>query len=220
MNVNLPARCASCGFSFLSGLVVTNNARNSVFANNSTSCPQCGGEADIQDVETDGEGNIYFVMRRAFSILRASTVNRSELERLREVLEQARAGKLTEKQVRSHAARINPSFRDLVVPKDAGDFWTIIGIIIAVIFFVLKMHDDPNIEVNETTINNYLQLTPIVQPFGRPAPSPSSSSQLQQKTIRKRIVSEQSVKVHPKGWKNSRCNCGSGKRSRDCCGRR
>ncbi|MCC6774229.1 MAG: hypothetical protein IT360_23795 [Gemmatimonadaceae bacterium] len=162
MQINLPAHCGTCGLRFPSGFVVSSNVRNSMFMHNVVRCPQCGGDAAIEDVAIDGEGNVHFI-RRAYSILNDAAVARSDLEQFREVLEAARSGNISTEEATRRAQSINPSFRELLVPKTAGDFWQLIGVVLAVVLFLLQCSSEETPALNQTIINNIqLDLTRFV----------------------------------------------------------
>ena len=190
-----------------------------MFTNNAISCPRCGGLAAIEDVATDDLGNIHPI-RRAFTILNDASVDRSELERLREVLEQARAGTLTAEQATARATSINPSFRELVVPSEAGAFWQIIGVLVAIILHLLQQNDGPKIEINQTIINNFAEQ--LNAPERQAAVAKTALPRMDDKPLKtaNRTLPKPSGKARTKGWKNSRCTCGTGLRSRECCGQR
>lgn len=218
-NVNLAARCGRCGHTFHSGIVIGPAVRSSVFANNSSTCPRCRAIAAIDDVAIDDRGNLHFI-RRAYAILRDPQVDASGLIRFKDLLEQAREGVITREEATKGAIAINPTFRDLLVPKSAGDFWQLVGVIIAIILLLLQFRDDAPPEINQTIINNITQQISVVAPPTQPPKSAKRNAARSRQPLPSAVKKMPRKPGTAKGWKNSRCKCGTGKRFRDCCGRR
>ena len=224
--VRLPAECMSCGRRFPSPLAVPAGLRSSAFIGNQTVCPYCGGTAAIVDATVDREGRVEFV-RTAFRVLRTPEVTRDDLQRLERLIVEAQAQKSDESVVTARAAAIRPEFGELLKPKTSGDFYQMLGVLLMLILWMVDRFGDPDIQINQTIINQILQgpppaVAPVTPPVRGPfLPHVNRPRGKVGASVRPTAQTEgaKPKRTHrTKAWKNARCRCGSGKAQRACCG--
>lgn len=179
-------------------------ARDVVMMNNSATCPRCHIPVAMPDVAIDGEGRLHLI-RHTFDVLRNADVQRAELEAFRDVLQRAQNRQISETELQAQAARINPTFGSLLIPRDAQTVWAIIGVLVTIIVFLLQ-NDDPKVVINQQITNNYIAQT-----------MPEVGAKVARPPARTRRQVKPSGKARSKQWGNSRCRCGSGVRARHCC---
>jgi hypothetical protein len=220
LSTNIGALCSQCGLRFSTGMSIGSEARNIVFRGNGTSCPRCGSLQAIPDLAVDENGQIHFI-KEAYRILTGPAVSREDIERVAEIARQAQSGALDPASASERVGAVNPAFaklRKLLVPTDAGAFYQLVGVLLALATLLLTLSTTPTV-INQTIINQVIQQgstpTPAREQTTRTPPrgSPAKVRQRHAPGAPKKSPRRGTVK----GWENRRCTCGSGKRSRKCC---
>lgn len=150
---------------------------NVVMRGNTQSCPQCGGQADAADMVIDDQGRVH-LYEAAWAILRKTTDGQG-LERLRDTLQQVRAGEVSQEQAEQAIKDTAPALWDLR-PKARSEVLDWIQIILAIITLYLTFAADsaPTV-INQTIINQLNQpaaadqatpADPLIPPSAHSAP--------------------------------------------------
>jgi len=150
-----PAFCSNCGMSFNSGISVAPGVKGVKIMNNFSVCPNCGATANILNGGTDEHGNVYF-LKAVYKALTEPQVSNDDLYIISEVIKKAQHKKASPKNVISELEEKSPtvsSFIELLKPKTAGDFYAMLGFILAVIIYIQSLTDKPQ-ELPQQTINN------------------------------------------------------------------
>jgi hypothetical protein len=204
---------------------------NVTFEGNVTNCPRCGGMAAIADFHSDSKGRVTW-LDGAFSALTRAGIGRVQWKALIDALEQAQFQKLTTEQTTAKIAEQAPELAEalrVATPKDAAAFWTMIS---ALLFLLHMLLDRGNRPAERTQIinqvTNYITQSASKPDAVRRVPVGTLTRKSQPRAGKKRTEVGSSPKraaaegvppkVRKKAWKNSRCRCGSGRRSKDCCG--
>jgi len=194
--VNLPAVCRSCGFTFGSGIVVENCA-NSSFYGNTSRCPKCGSVAEILDATTDESGTLSF-SQSAYNVLTSPAVSPDTLDRLKFLVAQQQKEDLAKLQEFIREIEVElpelSTLKDLLVPKNAGEFYGMLGFILTLIVFIQTMRASKKQPV-PTVVNNY---------YGYGDPEEAAY-----------------LAAHQAGGlkRKALCPCGSGKKFKNCHGK-
>ena len=193
--VNFPAVCEECGFTFSSG--ISGEKRVTVIGS-TTQCPKCGSVAKILDASVDSSGHLHFA-QSAYNILRGAAVNPKTIEKLKEIIQQHRES--TQPEAKSFIESIESEIPELnelskyVVPANAGEFYAMLTFLLTIIIFIQTMKGDTK-ESGATLINNY---------YGASDPeSAGYRAAFQQGGLKRK----------------SPCPCGSGKKYKNCHGKK
>jgi SEC-C motif len=189
-----PAFCDSCGTIFQSAFEI--NAQHTTFINcGSGPCPKCGGSGHIPD-------GIYNFIGNTIELLSGPSRTVSELQRLAEILNQARNRKKSIEEVSERIEKELPWFSSLkdLLPKSRTEFYPFIGIVIAVVGLIigqLKQDQPPKVTVNQVV--NIICQEPAIH------------------SHQQTVTTTTKVKAKKKVGRNDPCPCGSGKKYKKCC---
>ena len=167
-------------------------------------CPQCGGTAYVLDATSDEQGKVSYTIDLSLSgqflsILTNPQVSKADLTKLRGIAEDAKARNAVPAEVISAIELQIPNLSplaQLLVPKDAGAFYQLLGLIVALVAIVSGSGDKTT--VYQTVIN--LPPPPVVVKQ-KSQPNPGSAKQNEP-------------------GRGAPCTCGSGRTYGQCCRRR
>ena len=186
--MDVPAFCDSCGTIFRSGIVVHDSTNVSLVGNRSGPCPACGGMGHIPD-------GVYNFVGRTIEILSAPERTVEELSGLAEILREAREKQQSPNTIAKTLLLEFPQISSLadLLPRTRADLYAFLGLIIAMVTLLTQGDGGktPNITINQTINQVYIEAGKIKQP---PA------------------------KAAPENGRNELCTCGSGKKYKNCCG--
>ena len=163
-------------------------------------CPECGAHARVL-------GGSYHVAKDTIELLQGPERTVSELERLREILREARESGAAPEEVKNTVEHEFPGWgpvlAKLLVPKTPADFYQLLALIVAVVGVVLAYKQlgqaadtEPDQIINNITV---VQEAPPIP--GQPQDAPSSNPANGEKIGR-----------------NEPCPCGSEKKFKKCHG--
>jgi uncharacterized protein (DUF2267 family) len=124
--MSIPVHCRHCGLSFTSRALRIENSAGTTISNCAETCPRCGRDADIQDGTYDFVGNVMTAFR---------SLDRSQVERFREVVQRAARGELDREEAKSEAAEIHKSFAQIIAQAMQ---WGIPALLVAIISLYLQ----------------------------------------------------------------------------------
>lgn len=163
------------------------------------------------------------VLGDTIEILRGTNATAAQLARLQELLRTAQRTQQSPKEVAAAVERELPAFGELakrlLTPKTAGDFWTLVGAIIALIT-LLKVttptHDDHSVIVNQVIEQIYEQeqSVPPAAQAARPKTKFAPNNRNHASAAKKNPTTQPPGKV----GRNAPCPCGSGRKYKRCCG--
>jgi hypothetical protein len=187
----VPAVCDSCGAFFPSGYDL-HGTEIKLAGNRAGPCPRCGGMGHIPD-------GTYNFIGDTIELLSGPARSRSELQRLTEILQSARARKASIEEVQGEIRSNLPELSSLadILPTTRSELYAFISIILSILTLILSQLDrgtSQKIEVNQV-IN---QITSV-------APPPRNLQVPGHATV-------------PKVGRNELCSCGSGKKFKKCHG--
>lgn len=191
--MRVPAVCDSCGAIFPSSIEATNSI-NITFSNMGAGpCPACRGTGHIPD-------GVYNFIGNTIELLSGSARTVSELERLANILKQAREKKSSFEDVSNEIEAQVPELSSIkdILPKTRTELYAFIAIIISIITLLLSQassQEPSKVEINNV-INNIYQQSPNI---------PQERNEIEQQ------------KKKPKIGRNEPCPCGSGKKHKKCC---
>ena len=188
----VPAFCDSCGTAFNSGFFVE-NATNITFAGNrSGPCPRCGGTGHVPD-------GVFNFIGNTIQILSAPERTVSELLGLARILREARAEGKNKEQVTARIEKELPSLSALakILPTNKNELYGFLGVVIAAVALYTQSGD-------KLPSQNTVNVTQIVQLVTNEQPQSRNPIQA-------------SASPHKQG-RNEPCQCGSGKKYKNCCG--
>ncbi len=172
MTIVPPAYCPRCHLRFPSPIAFGEGATNISFSNNATTCPQCGGIAQIADGGIDDQGQPFFFFTEARRILSAPALL-PLLGQLSNTIQAAQQSRATSQQITetltTNFPLVAPELVKLFKQADSMGFG--IAGVLAVLLQVLQML----MAGGNTTINNYYMNPPS-----------NSSAQIQQMPLKKK----------------------------------
>lgn len=137
----LPAHCDQCGATFATSAFDIQNSKGITISNATVSCPNCGGRAKILDGTWDERG-------RGIELVDGPQKTRAIFIAFSQLVEQAKRGELTPKQVQKKAAELDEGIGRAVgmliqrFPKSA--FFAI-----ALVAMLKYMHFETKLDVNQ-----------------------------------------------------------------------
>lgn len=205
MAAAIPAICNSCGTMF-PGFTVEGNANFNLVLSGCTvgPCPTCGGKGNVID------GTYQFIGAALRRIADGSRTP-EQLRQLQQILQQARqqAGAPREVPERIEAGAPEMSdfaawMRQFLVPKNAGEFWQLIGVILAAIPLLMLLNQKQ--ELDDKQIAAIVEKAVSSTMEKAQAQSPSQTDTKPVATTKKKV------------GRNDPCPCNSGKKYKVCCG--
>lgn len=199
----LPAFCETCGTVFSSGFVVGNIDRLTMNSNKSGPCPTCGGMGSLP------EGTIS-IINNAIHLISGPAHTVEQFKQLQRILSAAQKNKVPPNELAQQLERECPVWQDFVnyiyrylVPKNAGEFWGIIAVIIAALPFLSPskqgLDEKQVVTIVEKAVNSALEKTESQKhQMAMPRLKP---------TVKKKKIG-----------RNDPCPCQSGKKYKRCCG--
>jgi hypothetical protein len=134
--MDVPAICRSCGAVFPSGIVVK-NARNITMAGNTAGpCPACAGMGEIPD-------GVYDFVGDTIRVVATSGYSRTQLERLADLIAQARVARASPievvEQLEREAPELSEVAKRLLVPRTPADLVAWLTLILMAIQMLLSI---------------------------------------------------------------------------------
>jgi uncharacterized protein YecA (UPF0149 family) len=196
-----PAVCNTCGAIFPSPLnILAENV--GLFNIGVGPCPKCGGDGRIPD-------GIYSFIDNAILLLSDRTRTKSELQKLADILTDARQKQATTKELNEKIQKELPELSSLkdILPKTRTELYAFVAIILTIITILItswSRDQAPKIEINQV-VNVLYENQPVVQ----------QSSDAVKKDIK--IENKVDATKQKKIGRNQPCPCGSGKKYKKCC---
>lgn len=189
------AICDTCGAFFPSG-IVAENAFEITFAGNIVGqCPRCGGIGHIP------EGTYNFT-QDTIELLQGPQATISELERLAQILQEARERNASVEEVRETIQQETPNLSKLssVLPRTRNELYAFLAVVIAAIHLILSTASAQGVNIQDVDIdfNQVIGVT-LEQQTHQPTTQPHAQKA-------------------PKIGRNELCPCGSGKKYKKCHG--
>ena len=196
-----PAVCDTCGTIFPSPLDIL--AENVGLVNiGAGPCPKCGGGGSIPD-------GIYSFIGNAILLLSDRTRTKSELQKLADILTEARQKQTTTQELSEKIQNELPELSSLkdILPKTRTELYAFALIILTIITILIASwgrDHTPKIEINQVVNVLYENQDGVQQPNG---------------AVRKDIKIENKAENIKKGkiGRNQPCPCGSGQKYKKCC---
>ena len=189
--LDMPAICDTCGTMFPSGLVFENSTSITLSGNAAGPCPSCGGMGHILD------GTFNFT-NDTIELLQGPERTVSELERLAQILSEARKRNASAEELRETIQQETPNLSGLssLLPRTRTDLYAFLAVVIAAIQLILTTAHTQGINIQNVDVD-------INQVIGVTVEQQTQQPQLEQV---------------PKVGRNERCPCGSGKKYKKCHG--
>ncbi|MEO8158444.1 MAG: SEC-C metal-binding domain-containing protein [Betaproteobacteria bacterium] len=188
---SLPAFCDTCGTAFPSGFVFENSTNVTLSGNKSGPCPNCGGMGHIPD-------GVFNFVGSTIEILSAPKRTVKELNRLAQILREAKAKQQSNEQVAAQIKQELPELSSLanLLPKNREELYGFLALILAAIQLLTQSpQSSQNITIN---VSQVVEQTLADAPTAKAVPPMPSKSR--------------------KIGRNEPCPCGSGKKFKKCCG--
>lgn len=200
--MHIPAVCDTCGNIFPSGIYVENATNVSFSGNTAGPCPSCGGMGHIPD-------GVYNFIHNTIELVAGPSRTFSELERLAQLLTEARQLKLSYNDIAESIIEDVPELSSLkdILPKTRNDLYAFITLVLTIISLFLSQRnqsDNQRIEVNQVLNIVYQQTS-------------SANSQITQSIPVDIKNPLPTVSKKTKTGRNDPCPCGSGKKYKKCC---
>jgi hypothetical protein len=172
------AVCDECGHFFQSGYGIdaggTGLAINYTVQSVPRTCPRCGGAGHML-------GGTYHVVEDTIELLQGPERTVSELERLREILREARQSGANAEEVSSAVQREFPEWGQalagLLVPKTPADLYALLAVVLMALEMILgdkQTGQTVNIEADQI-INNITVVQEAAPVPGQPQVTPSAN---------------------------------------------
>lgn len=205
--IPIPAFCDNCGKPFPSGFASGGSGTLIMRGNKSGPCPYCGGTGTVLDAT-------YRVDKGIIEILAASSPTRERLEKLRNVLLEARKLGADATAIKNMVAKSDPEFSRVsdFLPKTPNELYQFLGVLIALIALVVTLNQGPVITEQQLT-NAFTQALQNVQQDQPSRPGASGRNATKPNELARGL--EEALKAKPS--RNSPCSCGSGKKYKRCC---
>jgi SEC-C motif-containing protein len=196
-----PAVCDICGTIFPSPFnILAENV--GLFNIGVGPCPKCGGEGSVPD-------GIYSFIDNTILLLSDRTRTKSELQKLADILTDARKKQATTQELSEKIQKELPELSSLkdILPKTRTELYAFIAIILTIITILVtswSRDHEPKIEINQVVNVLYENQDSVKQP------SDSLKNDI-------KIENEAKTKKQGKIGRNQPCPCGSGKKYKKCC---
>jgi hypothetical protein len=191
----VPAVCDTCGAIFSSGISIENSTHITFAGSTAGPCPNCGARGHIPD-------GTYNFTQDTIELLRGPDRTVSDLERLAQILREARQRRASVDEVKETIQQEAPNLSTLadLLPQTRSELYGFIQIVLAAIALVLTQAAAQNVDIQDVDIdvNQVIGIT-IEQQTRQPNIQP------QQQEI-------------SKVGRNDPCPCGSGKKYKRCHG--
>lgn len=189
------AVCDTCGTFFPSG-IFAENAFETTFAGCTASpCPLCGGIGHIPD-------GTYNFTQDTIELLQGPAATVSELERLAQILREAREHNASVEEVRETIQQETPNLSELsrLLPRTRNELYAFLAVVMAAIQLILSTASAQGVNIQEVDIdfNQVIGIT-LEQHTHQPTTQPRSQG-------------------IPKVGRNEPCPCDSGKKYKKCHG--
>ncbi|MEC5164042.1 SEC-C metal-binding domain-containing protein [Janthinobacterium sp. CG_S6] len=196
----IPAFCDNCGTVFPSGFGVQ-DASVTFFGCKAGPCPACGGVGSVPD-------GLIKVVGDVIRIISADERTLDQFKRLQVILEEAKKKKTSSQELATQLEKNSPEWAGLaayilkyLAPKNAGEFWGILGVVLAAIPLILSSTpelDDKQVAaiVDKAVAAAIAHPAPAARPVPRAIETP---------------------KAKKKTGRNEKCPCQSGKKYKICC---
>lgn len=150
---DVPAFCNSCGYAFHSGFAI---GPNSTVSNCMTQCPKCGNMVDV-NAKTDSKGNLHLFSKTAFRVLTSAAIPTQELNNFKSLIKSSKIEETDKSEfietIRQELPELD-EIANLLVPTNAGEFYSFLSFLLALITFVILMRGSSK-EPSPTIINNF-----------------------------------------------------------------
>lgn len=189
----VPGICDSCGTIYSADRsILALGGQQITFRNVSVGpCSACGGAVRIPD-------GVYRMIGDVIELLAGPASTYSDLRRVADLLENARRVRASPAETTAALKEVAPGLASLLVPRNAGEFWGLVAVILTVIQMLMsqpKASDAPAL-----TPERVLELCTQARDVGvNPTPSPPPPSKRAKGARRN----------HP-------CECGSGLKAKHC----
>lgn len=189
---DVPAFCNNCGYIFHSGFAI---GPNSVVSDCLTKCPKCGNAVDV-NATTDSKGNLQLFSKTAFRVLTGVAVPTQDLDKFKSIIKNNTKERTDKSEfietIRQELPELD-EITNLLVPTNAGEFYSFLSFLLALITFVILMRGSSK-EPSPTIINNF---------YGAKDPEGEAY---------KAAYEQSGIK------RKDTCPCGSGKKFKNCHG--
>ena len=160
--MRVPAVCNSCDTIFPSGIEATNSTNIGFEGCGAGPCPKCGGMGHIPD-------GLYNFIGNTIELLSGPTRTVAELQRLAEILKQARAEGASPEQISKKIEEEVPEISSIkdMLPKTRSEIVPFIGVAIAAIQLILGQAQCPDrskVEVSQVVNVIYQEAQPSQPP--------------------------------------------------------
>lgn len=209
--LGLPVHCDNCGLDFEGrGIAIAGNVENLTLRGNRESCPRCGAMAHIVE-------GTYNVRDGVLQALSATPLDRALLERLMPIVQRAQAGEIPPEEAGAEIGYLSPELASAfarVPPRLRAAFVQLLILVLGIIGGQLygEWRDDSVTQSQlEQSLDRHdrIELDAIEQAFQQAADSYRRDS-AQNTKHRARALR--------KAGRNDLCPCGSGRKSKHCCG--
>lgn len=203
---SIPAVCTTCGSTF-PGVSVGPNAGGVGTIEFSGCrvgpCPNCGGSGFIVD-------GIYQFVGDALRRIAAAGKTPEQIAQLHEVLREAQEQGAEPRSVPEHIKAEAPGMaffaewiRQYLVPKNAGEFWTMIGAILTALGIYMSMNPHVDEKEMNAIVDKAVNAAMSKNQTALPSITPAAHG---------------AKKAHKVG-RNDPCPCHKGKKYKHCCGK-
>lgn len=101
----IPAICNDCDLAFLAPNLIGGSGATVKITGSTTKCPRCGGRARILD-------GVYELVRDVARLIDSEEIDRANLDRFNQFLQQAQSRGTTPEEVEEKAAELSPQLRE------------------------------------------------------------------------------------------------------------
>ena len=203
---DIPVFCDTCGTPFRSG-ISAGNITITVGSYSAGPCPTCGGRGTLSNV-------VLTITQDAIRILGNGSAGAAEMERLRTLIERAQQREVPPAELVAELEQGDSTLKglgallsQLLVPKDAGQFYGLLALLLA----AWPLLQQPKEELTPAKITTIVE-TAVQQTLNKaqasalPAARPHETPQVTNPAKKKKI------------GRNDPCPCPSGKKYKHCCG--
>ena len=185
----IPAFCNRCGAAFSSGIFIDNCVNISLYGNTSGPCPRCGGIGSVPN-------GVFNVINGVIEHFGAIRDQEEVLNRIANILTRAVEEKSSTQNIAKEIRYKAPEISNIaeVLPKTRTELYAFIALLLTLISILLA-NLGSNDDATEKLLNKILEKSMQSNYF---------------------IPYEETLISKPR--RNSPCQCGSGKRFKQCCG--
>ena len=161
---HIPAFCRTCGRVFPSG-IFAENVRRLTMSGNTSQCPYCGGIGDLPEGVFDVFDDVIRVVSSS-----AWTVDRLNLlaGKLTQAREQRAAPEAVAEMVRNEDPELGSLLMKLLIPKDAGQFYGMLAIVVSILLFLASQSGQASQEdverITDQAVERCIQSPQIAAP--------------------------------------------------------